>query len=160
MSNGTFEIRDISYPDIPKVVAIERRAYTSPWSMSMFVLELSKPSGVCLAAANGPELFGYVICSRYDEAYHVMNLAVDPDYHRRGIARALLDGLLERTGHDAAEAIVHPLRGDHVGADLTVGSDDRGTGVVAAGLDREDHVVSHGVPTARHMMIASSPLSA
>lgn len=101
MSTTTFEIRDIGYPDIPRVVAIERRAYASPWSMSMFVLELSKPSGVCVAAANGSELYGYLICSKYDEAYHVMNIAVDPDHRRQGIARALLDALLERAGRDA-----------------------------------------------------------
>jgi [ribosomal protein S18]-alanine N-acetyltransferase len=101
MSTLTFEIRDLGYPDIPKVVAVERRAYAAAWSMSMFVLELSKPSGVCLAAVNGPDLYGYLICSRYDEAYHVMNIAVDPDHRRQGIARALLDGLLERAGHDA-----------------------------------------------------------
>lgn len=101
MSTTTYEIRDIGYPDIPQVVAIERRAYTSPWSMSMFVLELSKPSGVCVAAANGPTLYGFLICSKYDEAYHIMNIAVDPDHRRQGIARALLEALLDRAGRDA-----------------------------------------------------------
>jgi ribosomal-protein-alanine N-acetyltransferase len=101
MSTTTFEIRDLSYPDIPKVVALERRAYTSPWSMSMFTLELSKPSGICLAAVNGPDLYGYLICSRYDEAFHIMNIAVDADYRRHGIARAMFDTLLDRAGPDA-----------------------------------------------------------
>jgi ribosomal-protein-alanine N-acetyltransferase len=101
MSTTTFEIRDLGYPDIPAVVALERRAYTSPWSMSMFTLELSKPSSICLAAVNGPALYGYLICSRYDEAYHVMNIAVDGDHRRQGIAQAMFDNLFHRAGHDA-----------------------------------------------------------
>ena len=40
-------------------VAIERRAFTTPWSLAMFVLELSKPSGVCLAAEIENELLAY-----------------------------------------------------------------------------------------------------
>jgi [ribosomal protein S18]-alanine N-acetyltransferase len=95
------EIRRLTYADLPQVVAIERRAFTTPWSLAMFVLELSKPSGVCLAADVEGELVGYLVCSRYDTVWHVMNIAVDPDRRRRGIATALLQALLEKVGRDA-----------------------------------------------------------
>ena len=95
------EIRRLTYADLPQVVAIERRAFTTPWSLAMFVLELSKPAGVCLAAVVETELAGYLVCSRYDTVWHVMNVAVDPDRRRRGIATALITALLERIGDDA-----------------------------------------------------------
>jgi ribosomal-protein-alanine N-acetyltransferase len=95
------EIRRLIYADLPQVVAIERRAFTTPWSLAMFVLELSKPSGICLAAEVENELVGYLICSRYDTVWHVMNVAVDTDRRRRGIATALIAALLERVGDDA-----------------------------------------------------------
>ncbi len=96
------EIRRLTYADLPQVVAIERRAFTSPWSLAMFVLELSKPSGVCLAATTTEqELVGYLVCSRYDTVWHVMNVAVDPDRRRRGIGTALIGALLERVGPEA-----------------------------------------------------------
>jgi ribosomal-protein-alanine N-acetyltransferase len=95
------EIRRLIYADLPQVVAIERRAFTTPWSLAMFVLELSKPSGICLAAEVENELVGYLICSRYDTVWHVMNVAVDIDRRRRGIATALIAALLERIGDDA-----------------------------------------------------------
>jgi ribosomal-protein-alanine N-acetyltransferase len=95
------EIRRLIYADLPQVVAIERRAFTTPWSLAMFVLELSKPSGICLAAEIENELVGYLICSRYDTVWHVMNVAVDIDRRRRGIATALIAALLERIGDDA-----------------------------------------------------------
>jgi [ribosomal protein S18]-alanine N-acetyltransferase len=95
------QIRRLIYADLPQVVAIERRAFTTPWSLAMFVLELSKPSGICLAAEVENELVGYLICSRYDTVWHVMNVAVDVDRRRRGIATALIAALLERIGDDA-----------------------------------------------------------
>jgi ribosomal-protein-alanine N-acetyltransferase len=95
------EIRRLTYADLPQVVAIERRAFTTPWSLAMFVLELSKPSGVCLAAVVETELAGYIVCSRYDTVWHVMNVAVDPDRRRRGIASALIQALLDRIGDEA-----------------------------------------------------------
>jgi len=95
------EIRRLVYADLPQVVALERRAFTTPWSLAMFVLELSKPAGVCLAAVVENELVGYLVCSRYDTVWHVMNIAVDPDRRRRGIATALIGALIERVGDDA-----------------------------------------------------------
>jgi ribosomal-protein-alanine N-acetyltransferase len=94
--NGDLDIRRLTYADLPKVVAIERRAFPTPWSLAMFVLELSKPSGICLAAWEDGRLRGYMICSRYDTVWHVMNIAVDPDVRRRGVATALLDDLVAR----------------------------------------------------------------
>ncbi|HWD84609.1 MAG TPA: ribosomal protein S18-alanine N-acetyltransferase [Solirubrobacteraceae bacterium] len=96
------DIRTLTYPDLPKVMAIERRSFPTAWSLSMFVLELSKPSSICLAATQGNELVGYLICARYAEAYHLMNVAVDPERRRQGIAKALIDELLERAGADAS----------------------------------------------------------
>lgn len=103
---AAIEVRRLTYADLPQVVSIERRAFTSPWSLAMFVLELSKPTGICLAAempATGaePELGGYLICSRYDTVWHVMNVAVDPTQRRRGVATAMIESLLSRVERDA-----------------------------------------------------------
>jgi [ribosomal protein S18]-alanine N-acetyltransferase len=94
--------RTLAYSDLPQVIAIERRSFPTPWSLAMFVLELSKPTGVCVAAAERRKLLGYLVCSRYDQAYHLMNIAVDPPSRRQGVAQAMLEAMLERAGHDAA----------------------------------------------------------
>jgi [ribosomal protein S18]-alanine N-acetyltransferase len=93
-------IRRLTYADLPEVVAIERRAFHAPWSLAMFVLELSRPGGICLVATvpaerRDPQLAGYLVCSRYDTVWHLMDLAVDPRLRRRGIAAALMHALLE-----------------------------------------------------------------
>jgi [ribosomal protein S18]-alanine N-acetyltransferase len=108
-------IRRLTYADLPQVVAIERRAFPTPWSLAMFVLELSKPSGVCLAAMVDEEMVGYLICSRYDTVWHVMNVCVDPDFRRRGIASSLLGALFERVGDQRAQYTLE-VRPSNVGA--------------------------------------------
>ena len=75
-------MRRLAYSDLPAVIAIERRSFPTPWSLAMFVLELSKPSGICLAASAGDELLGYLVCSRYDQVWHLMNVAVAPEQRR------------------------------------------------------------------------------
>jgi ribosomal-protein-alanine N-acetyltransferase len=102
MSTQQVTIRPLGYADLPQVIAIERRAFPTPWSLAMFVLELSKPSSVCLAAARSTAaqeaLVGYLICSRYADVWHLMNIAVDPPALRRGIGSALIERLLELAG--------------------------------------------------------------
>jgi ribosomal-protein-alanine N-acetyltransferase len=101
ISGGGLAVRTLSFSDLPQVIAIERRSFPNPWSLAMFVLELSKPSGICLAAVDDGRIVGFVICARYDEAFHVMDIAVDPDHRRAGVASALLDGVIGRAGEDA-----------------------------------------------------------
>jgi ribosomal-protein-alanine N-acetyltransferase len=94
-------IRRLVYSDLPTVLAIERRSFQTPWSLAMFVLELSKPSGICVAAAGEDGLIGYLVCSRYADVWHLMNVAVMPGFRRQGIASRLLERLFEEAGPDA-----------------------------------------------------------
>jgi ribosomal-protein-alanine N-acetyltransferase len=89
------EIRPLTYADLPQIIAIERRAFPTPWSLAMFVLELSKPSGICLAALIDGRIVAYLVCSRYDTVWHLMNVAVENRLRRQGIASALLERLFE-----------------------------------------------------------------
>jgi ribosomal-protein-alanine N-acetyltransferase len=88
---GTLTLRRLGYGDLPSVISIERRSFPTPWSLAMFVLELSKPSGICLAAEDEGRLVGYLVCARYDE----------PDRRRRGIATELIERLFEEAGEGA-----------------------------------------------------------
>ncbi|CAN5540393.1 ribosomal protein S18-alanine N-acetyltransferase [soil metagenome] len=96
MTDGPPQIRRLTYADLPHVIAIERRAFPTPWSLAMFVLELSKPAGICLAALKDGVMVGFLVCSRYDTVWHIMNVAVDPDQRRAGVATALLGDLFAR----------------------------------------------------------------
>ena len=96
------EIRKLSLHDLGAVDRIERRTYKTPWSRTMFAGELMKPSSVCLGAfdVDAGDLVGYLIVARYVDAWHVMNVSVEPEFQRRGIATLLLDRLFEQTADD------------------------------------------------------------
>ena len=112
------EIRALSYPDLPQVIAIERRVFPTPWSLAMFVLELSKQSGICLAAVDEGGLVGYMICSRYDTVWHIMNIAVDSGHQQRGLASALLADLYRRVGDEQARFTLEVRRSNAVAIHL------------------------------------------
>ena len=181
MSKSPLEIRRLTYADLPQVIAIERRAFPTPWSLAMFVLELSKPSGVCLAALRDGRLVAYCVCSRYDTVWHLMNIAVDPDKQRQGIATALLAALNERVNDDQARFTLEVRRSNAPAISLyerhgyrAAGRQDRRASVVAARLEREDGQAVRmrwafgtsasdpdplRVAGVDHMIRASSPLS-
>jgi [ribosomal protein S18]-alanine N-acetyltransferase len=98
---GELRLRRLGYGDLPSVISIERRSFPTPWSLAMFVLELSKPSGICLAAEDSDGLAGYLVCARYDDVWHLMNVAVHPERRRRGIASDLIERLFEEAGPGA-----------------------------------------------------------
>ena len=110
------EIKPLQLRDLNGVEAIEKRAYPTPWSRSMFASELAKPSSLCMGAFEGDRLIGYLIISRYVDAWHVMNVAVDPDYRRRGIATTLLERLFERTADDERRGYTLEVRISNAGA--------------------------------------------
>ena len=78
----------------------------------MFAGELAKPSSHCLGAfdTETDRLAGYLIVSRYVDAWHIMNLAVDEPYRRRGIARRLLEDLFEATAADGMRGYTLEVR--------------------------------------------------
>lgn len=122
-------IRSLTYPDLPHVLSIERRAFPTPWSLAMFVLELSKQSGVCLAAVWGRRLVGYLICSRYETVWHITNICVDVDHHGRGIATALLAELYARVDDVEARYTLEVRRTNHVAIHLYEREGFRAAGV-------------------------------
>ncbi len=96
----SLEIMPLTLDDVPAVDAIEQRSMPAPWSRLMFVSEIAKPTSICLGAFLDGMLVGYVIVSRYVDAWHVMDLVVAPEYRRRRIATRLLEALFERAGED------------------------------------------------------------
>jgi ribosomal-protein-alanine N-acetyltransferase len=123
------EIRRLLYTDLPQVIAIERRVFPTPWSLAMFVLELSKQTGICLAAVSERRLVGYLICSRYDTVWHVMNLAIDLEHQRMGLASVLLAELYSRVDDDAARFTLEVRRSNAVAIHLYEREGFRAAGV-------------------------------
>src|SRR5436189_635577 len=94
------DFRRLELRDLNAIEKIERASYRTPWSRSMFAGELAKPSSISLGAFDpeSSELLGYLIISRYVDAWHVMNLAVAPEYRRKRVASSRLERMFELQG--------------------------------------------------------------
>ena len=112
------DLRKLELRDLNDIERIERESYPTPWSRSMFAGELAKPSSLSLGAFDRETgaLVGYLVISRYVDAWHVMNVAVTTAYRRRGIARALLERLFEVTSSDERRGYTLEVRVSNEGA--------------------------------------------
>ena len=105
------DIRRLTLGDLSDIERIEQRVYPTPWSRSMFAGELAKPSSVSLGAFDEDgRLVGYLIVSRYVDAWHVMNIAVDTATRRSGVASRLLEELFELTAGDTRRGYTLEVR--------------------------------------------------
>jgi len=88
------EIAPLQFADIDRVEAIEKECYGLPWSRAMFAGELIKSSSICIGAFRLERVIGYLFVSLFVDDWHIMNLAVDPAWRRRGVAGLLLEDFL------------------------------------------------------------------
>jgi len=100
---GKVELRKLELRDLNDIERIERESYPTPWSRSMFAGELAKPSSLSLGAFHPDTgaLVGYLVISRYVDAWHVMNIAVTAEYRRRVAANLLAQFWDETRGRAA-----------------------------------------------------------
>jgi [ribosomal protein S18]-alanine N-acetyltransferase len=149
------EFRRLELRDLNAIEEIERASYRTPWSRSMFAGELAKPSSISLGAfdAETGRLVGYLIISRYVDAWHVMNVAVDPSQRRQRIASMLLERLFEVTAGDGRRGYTLEVR---VSNDVAIRLYER-AGFKPRGIrrgyytdNREDALIMWRDPEPRH----------
>ena len=81
---------------LPEIEAIERACFSLPWTEEMLRTQLDGSSHLFLTALCGGAVAGYIgLQFVLDEGY-ISNVAVAPEYRRRGVGRALLDALTAR----------------------------------------------------------------
>lgn len=77
---------------LDEVIAIERRAYSHPWTRGNFADSLRsgyQAQMLCL----GDVVIGYFVAMQGVDEVHLLNITVDPMYQGQGWGRVLLDAL-------------------------------------------------------------------
>ena len=87
------EIKSMESIHVPQVAALEKLCFSEPWSENSVAGELSNPLSLWLVALDGDCVVGYVGSQSVMGESDMMNIAVDPNYRRQGVAAALVDEL-------------------------------------------------------------------
>ena len=88
-------IRELKESDIPSVVEIENISFTTPWSEILFFNEIYKQRSIAKVALIDKKVIGYICANFVADEGHILNLAVHPDFRRKGIAKTLVENILE-----------------------------------------------------------------
>lgn len=109
-------IRDMWEEDILEVVNIEQVSFSTPWSEQSFLRELYRKYSLAKVAVFRDKIIGY-ICADYKlhEAC-ILNLAVHPDYRRRGVATILMNNVINELKNRGCVFLYLKVRVSNTGA--------------------------------------------
>lgn len=79
---------------IEAIAELERVCFHDPWSMNSISSELHNPLSAWLVAVDEGVVCGYVGSQSVLDGADMMNIAVHPDYRKRGIGSTLIEKLI------------------------------------------------------------------
>ena len=79
---------------VAQIAALEKNCFSDPWSEKSIASELNNKLAYWLVALEGDTVAGYIGSQTVMDETDMMNVAVHPDHRRKGIAEALINGLV------------------------------------------------------------------
>ena len=84
------EFREMIPTDADEVAAIEERSFSMPWSRKFFWEEVSNSDTFYLVATVDKKIVGYIGAWISFGDAQITNIAIDPDFRRRGIGESMI----------------------------------------------------------------------
>ena len=89
--NQELTLAPMDVGDLDQVLDIERASFPTPWTRAAFCYEIQQNKVAHCTAIKAPRgVVGYLCFWEIGHEIHVTNLAVHPEWRRRGVARRLL----------------------------------------------------------------------
>ena len=107
-------ITEMQEKHLPALAELEKQCFHAPWSEKMLREELG--GGIFLVAEQDGEVQGYVGCQTVLDEGYITNVAVSPDFRRRGAARRLIAELIARAKEKGLAFVTLEVRESHAPA--------------------------------------------
>jgi [ribosomal protein S18]-alanine N-acetyltransferase len=114
----TLHFRPITTADLDEVMVIERMSFRFPWSTGFFLQELQVPCARSILTELSNRTVGYILFWILPDAIDIHNIAVHPDYRRRGIARALLSEVIGDARQQSLSRVMLEVRRSNMSAQM------------------------------------------
>ncbi len=114
--DAPYRIRSAVPADAAGLELIERRSFSDPWTEASFREALTSPWTFGLIADGGRGVAGYLIAREVARTGEVLNLAVAPEFRRRGIGGALLEAGIATLRRRRADEVLLEVRESNVSA--------------------------------------------
>ncbi len=108
-------LRPMREHDLVHVLEVEQRAYEFPWTLGIFG-DCLRAGYCCWSLVVGETVLGYAIMVVTLDEAHILNICIDPGFHRRGHAQRLLDHLLALAVRHGASMVFLEVRPTNVAA--------------------------------------------
>jgi len=95
---------------VAQVAQLEKLCFADPWSEKSIASELSNIWSYWVVALDGERVVGYIGSQSSADETDVMNVAVHPDYRRRGIAESLIESLVRELKNRGSHALMLEVR--------------------------------------------------
>ncbi len=111
-------LRTARLDDLERIVRLEQLGFPDPWPRELLAYEISHPMSLVLVAvwAEGLPPAGYASFRKGGGEAELLRLAVAPGERRRGVARALVTGGIERLRPAGIETCFLEVRTSNDGA--------------------------------------------
>ena len=101
---------------VARVAALEKLCFSDPWSEKSVASELTNKLSLWLVAVENDTVVGYVGSQTVMGETDMMNVAVHPDFRKRGIATALIVGLVEELRKQGSHCLTLEVRASNAPA--------------------------------------------
>ena len=101
---------------VSQVAQLEQICFSDPWSEKSVASELDNPLSLWIVATDGETVAGYVGSQTVMDETDMMNVAVHPDYRRKGIARTMILGLIESLREKGSHCLTLEVRASNEAA--------------------------------------------
>lgn len=89
------EVRELKFDDLEEVAEIERICFSLPWSKELIAKELLNNMAYYQCATISGKVVGYMGMWKICDEGHVTNVAVLPEYRKKGIASMLIGKMID-----------------------------------------------------------------
>jgi ribosomal-protein-alanine N-acetyltransferase len=103
-------IRKMTFWDMPRVTALEEKLFSSPWSEKVFEEELENNPYSHYVVWDDQGVIGYLGLWVVDTTIQITTLGVDPSHQREGIAKRLLQYMVEYAQSNGISLITLEVR--------------------------------------------------